>query len=258
MANDNGKKDESNNKGNDKTNNWIFVFAIIALILLVLLPYVYFHLELVFAKDPKAWALFGDYLGGVLNPLLTIFAVWLVYKTYRFQQDEFAKTFEHMESSARSQKGITEIESYNSARSLYLTDIEASLARVNLKRYGNYTSYIDSEPFLYKHLLEPVNHVFEGADFDFVAYSFAYGDEVNKYILKPIERLILTLKSFENLSIPTVVNYEGESNEVDGIILENKELLYFIFKLDFIRKDIQNYLESKIGELQILPESIID
>ncbi|HEY9030177.1 MAG TPA: hypothetical protein VIM93_02350 [Kangiella sp.] len=258
MANDNGGKDESNNKGNEKTNNWIFVFAIIALILLVILPYVYFHLELAFAADPKAWALFGDYLGGVLNPLLTIFAVWLVYKTYRFQQDEFAKTFEHMESSARSQKGITEIESYNSARSLYLTDIEASLARVNLKRYGNYTSYIDSEPFLYKHLLEPVNHVFEGVNFDFVHYSFSYRDDVFKYIIKPIERLILTLKYFENLSIPTVVKYEGESKEVDGVILENKELLYFIYKLDFIRVDIQVYLKRKIEELHISPETPAD
>jgi heme/copper-type cytochrome/quinol oxidase subunit 1 len=40
-----------------------------------------------FARDTDSWGTFGDYVGGILNPVIAAFAFYLIAKTYELQRE---------------------------------------------------------------------------------------------------------------------------------------------------------------------------
>nr|DAL28941.1 MAG TPA_asm: hypothetical protein [Caudoviricetes sp.] len=97
-----------------------------------------------FSKDTAVWGQFGDFLGGVINPLLTFISVVLLINSVNLQReaneslielDEFKKTemkfynmlesqrvnFEHFKIYVRKNGGVETL--YNGEATLYIEDL---------------------------------------------------------------------------------------------------------------------------------------
>ncbi len=66
-----------------------------------------------FSGDPGDWGSLGDYLGGVINPLISMIALIFLVKAYNTQREELRDTKEalreaakHSEAAARSQSEL--------------------------------------------------------------------------------------------------------------------------------------------------------
>lgn len=55
------------------------------------------------ADDPEAWGQFGDYVGGLLNPLIAFLAFYWLTQSVLLQKQELAETKEALKDSALSQ-----------------------------------------------------------------------------------------------------------------------------------------------------------
>lgn len=75
-----------------KKRSWLaIVFASLALIAVALLSYVFWfygHLDRKISSSPEQWGQFGDYLGGLLNPILSFISICILVKTAFYQADE--------------------------------------------------------------------------------------------------------------------------------------------------------------------------
>lgn len=56
------------------------------------------------SEDPAVWGQFGDYVGGVLNPLIAFLAFYWLTKSVLLQRQELQETKEALVASAKSQK----------------------------------------------------------------------------------------------------------------------------------------------------------
>jgi hypothetical protein len=56
------------------------------------------------SKDTGSWGTFGDYVGGLLNPVIAAFAFYLIAKTYELQKRELEATRSLLKVSTDAQK----------------------------------------------------------------------------------------------------------------------------------------------------------
>jgi hypothetical protein len=56
------------------------------------------------SSDNQVWGTFGDYIGGILNPIIAAFAFYLIAKTYELQKRELVETRNLLEISTKAQK----------------------------------------------------------------------------------------------------------------------------------------------------------
>lgn len=86
---------------------WVGAFAL-------LVVFTYFHwfkykLNFQLSKDPAVWGQFGDFVGGVLNPVCAYMAfLWLV-RSYALQKTELAETRDALEGTRIAQQRQVEI-----------------------------------------------------------------------------------------------------------------------------------------------------
>jgi hypothetical protein len=98
--------------------------------LALLVVFAYFNrfkymLDFTLSDKPEVWGQFGDYVGGVLNPICAYMAfVWLV-RSYALQKAELAETREALERTQVAQQRQAEV-AFASAR------IEAASIRLNI------------------------------------------------------------------------------------------------------------------------------
>ena len=90
--------------------NRIFTFLIkykyliiIAAIILVVIGFYFYKFYNGFSKDNGVWGTFGDYVGGILNPIISAFAFYLIAKTYELQKRELEATRNLLEVSTSAQ-----------------------------------------------------------------------------------------------------------------------------------------------------------
>lgn len=62
--------------------------------------YVYHFGSMKISGNPDHWGTFGDYVGGVLNPIFSFIGLGAVLLTFRLQMKELAKASEHAQKSA--------------------------------------------------------------------------------------------------------------------------------------------------------------
>lgn len=93
--------------------NGVFLPAYVvgAIAMVAVMCYItYFHqrLKLPLSGDPATWGAFGDFIGGVLNPLCAYMAfIWLV-RSYALQKTELAETRATLEKSQAAQQAQSE------------------------------------------------------------------------------------------------------------------------------------------------------
>ncbi|AIW14110.1 hypothetical protein VITU102760_08685 [Vibrio tubiashii] len=78
------------------------IYAVIGLAVGVLGLYLYQFGFGAFSTDQGVWGAFGDYLGGVLNPVIALLALIYLAKTYQTQKDELKETKKALLQSAKS------------------------------------------------------------------------------------------------------------------------------------------------------------
>ena len=88
----------------------LIIFALLLLIALVIGAYIaHFH-DHMLASTPAEWGPFGDYVGGLLNPILSFFAFIALLMTLKQNQDTNIKQWEYLEKIERKKEWLTLIE----------------------------------------------------------------------------------------------------------------------------------------------------
>jgi len=111
----------------------------------------YIALKLPFSHDPATWGQFGDFIGGLLNPLIAYLAFYWLITSVRIQKQELKETREELcearkaqELQAKTQLLASEISGYRTRLEVITTklhsirsDIEFVRESVRSGRYVN-------------------------------------------------------------------------------------------------------------------------
>jgi len=80
------------------------VVIVICLIVLGVVSFYFANFHNGFSIENGDWGTFGDYVGGILNPVIAAFAFYLIAKTYELQKRELEATRSLLEVSTDAQK----------------------------------------------------------------------------------------------------------------------------------------------------------
>jgi hypothetical protein len=77
-----------------------------ALVVLILGVYAWNFFGRAPAPDPEQWGQFGDYIGGILNPITALLAFYWLTRSVLLQKEEMQRTAEALIDSARHQAAM--------------------------------------------------------------------------------------------------------------------------------------------------------
>jgi uncharacterized membrane protein len=98
----NNKSEESNNNGSKKALWRLSIIAFIAAVFVVGM-YIY-NFSFSLSDKPEEWALFGDYLGGTLNPILSFLSLIAILITLGYQVKELNASTRELSNSSLALK----------------------------------------------------------------------------------------------------------------------------------------------------------
>ncbi|MEC4749776.1 hypothetical protein [Methylomicrobium sp. Wu6] len=102
-------------ESNEIDTKWILLILISAVLIIIVFYFVNFNSHLLngeewwkvfqnLSNNTGAWGTFGDYVGGILNPVIAAFAFYLIAKTYELQKRELKTTTSLLKVSTDAQK----------------------------------------------------------------------------------------------------------------------------------------------------------
>lgn len=94
------------NKENKSLNSDIDskkIVLIICFIVLIIVGFYFYNFHNGLSKDNGVWGTFGDYVGGILNPVIAAFAFYLIARTYELQKTELEETRKLLNVSTKAQ-----------------------------------------------------------------------------------------------------------------------------------------------------------
>jgi len=121
---------------NNISTIWV-VIVLCAIFLIVVGSYVVnFNFDLLINGDWQSlfhnlsningnWGTFGDYIGGILNPVIAAFAFYLIAKTYELQKKELEETRKLLKVSTDAQEGQIKLAALTAL-------LNSNLTRINL------------------------------------------------------------------------------------------------------------------------------
>jgi large-conductance mechanosensitive channel len=80
------------------------IIPIVGLIAIAIVSLYFFKFHHGFSDDNGKWGTFGDYIGGILNPIIAGFALYLIAKTYDLQKKELEETKQLLKLSTDAQE----------------------------------------------------------------------------------------------------------------------------------------------------------
>lgn len=95
--------DVKNNSDSNNLDTRKFVIAL-CLTALTILGFFFANFHGGLSSDNGVWGTFGDYVGGILNPLIAAFAFYLIARTYELQKNELEATRNLLKISTDAQK----------------------------------------------------------------------------------------------------------------------------------------------------------
>ncbi len=125
-------------------NTKLVVIVLCVIILIVVGSYFFnFDLKLLINGDRQGflynlsdnntdWGTFGDYIGGILNPVIAAFAFYLIAKTYELQKIELESTRKLLEVSTNAQKDQINLAALTALVNSNLTRIQLLKLKQNL------------------------------------------------------------------------------------------------------------------------------
>jgi len=113
---------EASNVDSNSINTRAVIYIILGIILFVVGFYLYkFHYGL--SNVNGDWGTFGDYIGGILNPVIAAFAFYLIAKTYELQKRELEATRSLLGVSTKAQKDQIKLAALTALLNSNLTSI---------------------------------------------------------------------------------------------------------------------------------------
>ena len=79
------------------------IVVIICFIVLIIVGFYFYNFHNGLSRDNGVWGTFGDYVGGILNPIIAAFAFYLIAKTYELQKTELEETRKLLKVSTKAQ-----------------------------------------------------------------------------------------------------------------------------------------------------------
>ena len=94
------------------TINYIIAAFYISVMALVVIYYAWFGIEndQILSTDATTWGVFGDFFGGVLNPIVAIVTLTWVVKAVNLQKQELKSTSDALKDSASAQLQTAELQ----------------------------------------------------------------------------------------------------------------------------------------------------
>ncbi len=132
--------DKSTKSDSNDINTKGFV-AVLILILSVVFGCYFFNFNDQLSDKNEVWGTFGDYVGGILNPVIASFAFYLIAKTYELQKDELKKTRELLEVSTVAQEKQLILAALT-------TSLSSTLTRIGVLSSEKYQIISELEPGL--------------------------------------------------------------------------------------------------------------
>ncbi|WP_052700559.1 hypothetical protein [Methylocucumis oryzae] len=138
----------SDGKNNDESNGLKTKWLVITLcsIALTILGFYFSNFHGSLSSDNSAWGTFGDYVGGILNPVIAAFAFYLIARTYELQKKELKATRELLEISTKAQKDQIKLAALTAL-------LDSNLARISLLNAERVTLW-DRLPAKFKSFVE--------------------------------------------------------------------------------------------------------
>lgn len=117
----------SNQNNTDSTDSkgiktgW--VIATLVGIAVAVVGFYMFNFHKGLSVENEIWGTFGDYVGGILNPVIAGFAFYLIAETYKLQKKELEATRKLLQVSADAQKDQIKLAALTARLNLNLTKI---------------------------------------------------------------------------------------------------------------------------------------
>jgi len=119
--------------------NWWLLLVPTAIASCAVFAYAYTFQSLPATQNPSAWGTFGDYMGGLMNPLVSVLTLFVAISVWRLQKDELeltrkesAQTKVVMEEQAKTAEQQRREQRFFDLLSLYHTTVQS----VTLTRGG--------------------------------------------------------------------------------------------------------------------------
>lgn len=131
-----------NQTGNTVGINPILVVFAVAILLLIIVGFYFYNVNSQILEDGKwlnvfynrsqdngDWGAFGDYVGGILNPVIALGALYLIAQTYKLQKNELEKTTELLKISTDAQDKQIKLAALTAILNSNMVRIESLLVR---------------------------------------------------------------------------------------------------------------------------------
>jgi hypothetical protein len=86
--------------------DYVRLFILLVFVLGVVGSYLYVFRSNPLSQDPNDWGVFGDYIGGLLNPVVATFALILLWISVGIQRKELKATREALDENVIEQRNI--------------------------------------------------------------------------------------------------------------------------------------------------------
>lgn len=217
-----------------KIKFWLKLF-IIGLLVALFLPFIIYFITLflninIFLKDQDKWAQLGDFIGGILNPVLAVFNIFLLivvaYFVYKFETDRAKK----IQKQNIQPLCYVKIEDYEHRLKVVLVNDGLGPAKINTKESYIYykTQYNEEKGDLHKLVQDIINNDLQ---------------KKNKKIIDP--PLEINWKSYQINGIP---KYIGTKDSITLIELEKNSVtdirLDIFENFEELRNDVKNALRK--------------
>ncbi|MDD2660695.1 MAG: hypothetical protein PHY54_13630 [Methylococcales bacterium] len=146
------------------------VIKVIGLIVLGVIGFYIVNFHDGLSEKNEVWGTFGDYFGGILNPVIAAFAFYLIAKTYELQKRELEATRSLLEVSTDAQKNqiklaaLTALLNSNFTRIGWLKTEKAELMKVIMPEFKDLISQKDKDLYKLK-FEEGLDKVQKGEDY---------------------------------------------------------------------------------------------
>jgi large-conductance mechanosensitive channel len=130
--------------------NIIFVVSLIATIVIpsYLIKFSNFSIcHPNFSTTNGDWGTFGDYIGGILNPIIAFCALYWIVKTYHLQNEELKDTKKELEIANKTQKKQVELAALTALLNTKLMQLDGLNSEIQIPTNERKSLHVNTPPF---------------------------------------------------------------------------------------------------------------
>ena len=211
-------------------NNWLGRLPTIVLVVAITLvgSYAFSFSQYGWSNNPDSWGQFGDFLGGVLNPLISLFTLSVAVKVWQLQKAELSATSFALKQSleiSKKQSDVLEIQRFEQTLFALIDQLRNPITSISCTKQ--------------------VNRI-KGTD------DLLGGDAIDQLLAKFRQYNPAQHTKFEWFDSVTS-EFQAKKSQIKNISLGIKELLSFIFRTHSDQEVRKIYCGVSLGLLGLEP-----